>query len=230
MKRVLKLVFLVGILLSFLLITSNLGEALKLIPAQVVRVIDGDTIEAKFGNRIEKIRFIGVNCPESTIRVEPYGKEASNFTKKWLSNRKIYLELDVQTYDKYGRLLAYIWLSQPKDTSEKEIRNKMFNAILLLYGYAQVMTVPPNVKYVDYFLKFQREAREKGVGLWKTTQSQTTTIVKPETTTVIVYITRTGNKYHRLGCRYLRKSCIPISLEEAKARGYTPCSVCNPPR
>jgi micrococcal nuclease len=230
MKRVLKLVFLVGILLSFLLITSNLGEALKLIPAQVVRVIDGDTIEAQFHNKIEKIRFIGVNCPESTIRLEPYGKEASNFTKKWLSNRKIYLELDVQTYDKYRRLLAYIWLSQPKDTSEKEMRNKMFNAILLLYGYAQVMTVPPNVKYVDYFLKFQREAREKGAGLWKSTQSKTTTITKPETTTVIVYITRTGNKYHRLGCRYLRKSCIPISLEEAKARGYTPCSVCNPPR
>jgi len=47
---------------------------------------------------------------------------------------------------------------------------------------------------------------------------------------VTVYITRTGKKYHRDGCRYLRKSRIPISLKQAKARCYTPCKVCNPPR
>jgi len=45
----------------------------------------------------------------------------------------------------------------------------------------------------------------------------------------IVYITKTGKKYHGLGCRYLSKSCIPISLTEAKRRGYTPCKVCKPP-
>lgn len=45
----------------------------------------------------------------------------------------------------------------------------------------------------------------------------------------IVYITKTGKKYHRWGCRYLRKSCIPISLSEAKRLGYTPCKVCKPP-
>ncbi|HHY47492.1 MAG TPA: copper amine oxidase N-terminal domain-containing protein [Firmicutes bacterium] len=47
---------------------------------------------------------------------------------------------------------------------------------------------------------------------------------------VTVYITKSGSKYHRLGCRFLSKSCIPISLEDAKARGYAPCSVCNPPQ
>jgi len=46
---------------------------------------------------------------------------------------------------------------------------------------------------------------------------------------VTVYITRTGKKYHRSGCRYLRKSCIPTSLTEAKRQGYTPCKVCKPP-
>jgi hypothetical protein len=46
---------------------------------------------------------------------------------------------------------------------------------------------------------------------------------------VTVYITRTGEKYHRAGCRYLSKSMIPMALETAKARGYTPCSVCKPP-
>jgi hypothetical protein len=46
---------------------------------------------------------------------------------------------------------------------------------------------------------------------------------------IIVYVTRTGHKYHRAGCRYLSRSQIPISLSDAKAEGYTPCSVCNPP-
>lgn len=45
-----------------------------------------------------------------------------------------------------------------------------------------------------------------------------------------VYVTRTGEKYHREGCQYLRQSCIPIGLEAAKARGYMPCSKCRPPR
>ncbi|HUT05011.1 MAG TPA: thermonuclease family protein [bacterium] len=44
-----------------------------------------------------------------------------------------------------------------------------------------------------------------------------------------VYITRTGSKYHRGNCRYLRTSKIPISLAEAKRMGYTPCKVCKPP-
>lgn len=45
-----------------------------------------------------------------------------------------------------------------------------------------------------------------------------------------VYITRTGHKYHRAGCRYLSKSCIPLMLVQADRMGYEPCSVCNPPR
>ncbi|OIO85543.1 MAG: hypothetical protein AUK32_06985 [Candidatus Aquicultor secundus] len=46
---------------------------------------------------------------------------------------------------------------------------------------------------------------------------------------VIVHITRTGEKYHSAGCQYLSRSDIPISLSDAKAQGYTPCSRCNPP-
>ena len=54
-------------------------------------------------------------------------------------------------------------------------------------------------------------------------------VPKPQpNTSDTVYITHTGTKYHRLGCRYLSKSCIPISRSAAIAEGYTPCSVCNP--
>ncbi|WP_294521223.1 hypothetical protein [uncultured Pseudoflavonifractor sp.] len=47
---------------------------------------------------------------------------------------------------------------------------------------------------------------------------------------VIVYVTKTGEKYHAAGCQYLSRSQIPMSLEDAKASGYTPCSKCHPPR
>jgi endonuclease YncB( thermonuclease family) len=135
--------------------------------AKVVRVIDGDTIEVQFTDgHTDKVRLIGVNTPESTIRIEPYGEEASNFTKKILESRTVYLEKDVSERDKYQRLLRLVWLELPDEINEQNIRGKMFNAILVLEGYAQVATFPPDVKYADYFVKFQREAREAGRGLW----------------------------------------------------------------
>lgn len=158
-------VFIIFLLLLTLVIAQ---EVSKLTPAKVIRVIDGDTFEAQVGNKIEKIRLIGVNCPESTTKVELFGIEASNFTTNILSNKEVFLEFDIQYLDKYGRVLAYVWLSIPKGINEEEIKTKMFNAILLLEGYAQVYTVLPNVKYVDYFVKFQKEAREKNKGVWGT--------------------------------------------------------------
>ncbi len=55
-------------------------------------------------------------------------------------------------------------------------------------------------------------------------------VTLPALAEVTVYITKTGEKYHRDGCQYLRKSQIPISLSDAKARGYSACSKCGPPR
>src|SRR5262249_56240199 len=79
------------------------------------------------------------------------------------------LELDVQSRDRYGRLLAYVYVAvgaeRPRgDQSDKYV---MINADLLRLGYAQVMTIPPNVRYQSLFLKLQRDAREAGRGLWK---------------------------------------------------------------
>ena len=65
--------------------------------------------------------------------------------------------MDVELRDKYGRLLAYVYLSD----------GEMFNALLVKEGYAQIMTIPPNVKHQDLFLKLQREARENNRGFWK---------------------------------------------------------------
>lgn len=151
--------------------TVKTESNIKLIKARVIRSVDGDTFEAKLdeSGKVEKVRLILVNTPE-TVKpnspVEAYGKEASEFTKKSLLDKTIYLQKDVSDTDKYGRYLYYIWLEQPKDFSEKEITSKMFNAILLTKGYAQVMTVPPNIKYADLFIRLQMEARDGKKGLW----------------------------------------------------------------
>ncbi|MBQ7578800.1 MAG: thermonuclease family protein [Synergistaceae bacterium] len=146
--------------------------------AKIERVVDGDTAIVSFifadGKKYQKqrVRFLGVDTPETVHPNKPvqfYGKEASNFTKSQLTDKIVWLQTDVGALDRYNRMLAYVWLSEPskKDMdNEDAIRAKMYNATLLLEGYAQVMTVQPNSRYSEMFVRFQREAREGKKGLW----------------------------------------------------------------
>ena len=146
--------------------------------AKVERVVDGDTMIVSFifddGSKYlkERVRFLGVNTPETVHPnkpVEYYGKEASNFTKSELTDKTLWLQTDVEVKDRYGRMLAYVWLKEPtkKDLDdEAAIREHMFNAKLLLEGYAQLMTIQPNSRYSNIFVHFQREARQENKGLW----------------------------------------------------------------
>ena len=127
---------------------------------QVVRVVDGDTIQVccVFGDRVT-VRYVGVDTPEihhPMKGVERVGKEASEANRKLVDGKTVRLEFDVQEQDRYGRLLAYVYLEE----------GTFVNAWLAENGYAMVMTIPPNVKHQDLFLKLQREAREARRGLW----------------------------------------------------------------
>lgn len=137
-------------------------------PGVVTRVVDGDTAHVRLTRSgvVEKVRFIGINTPESTNRHEPYGKEASAFAKARLGGKTIHLEYDVDLRDRYGRLLAYIWMRPPGDGGVADVRTGMFNATLLIEGYAQVATYPPNVRYVEVFRVLERQARAEARGLW----------------------------------------------------------------
>jgi micrococcal nuclease len=201
--------------------------------ATVTEVVDGDTAYVRLeGGRQERVRLIGVDTPESTTQIEPYGREAATYTARRLSGRTVYLELDVDERDKYGRLLAYLWLSPPQSASEAEVRARMFNAELLLAGLAQVMTVPPNVKYADLFVKLQREAREAGKGLWgagEASSSGAAAVPAPAG-----YIGNANSKkFHRPDCEWAAKIAPRNrvefrSREEALEQGYEPCKVCQP--
>ena len=148
------------------------AERLGLVAATISRVVDGDTVELNDGR---KVRFIGVNTPESTTRHEIYGKEASNYTTSKLTGKQVWLQKDVSETDRYGRLLRIVWLAVPSDVmDENEIRTKMYNSDLVLNGYAEPSTYPPDVKYSDYFVKFAREARDKKTGLWAYGENGTT--------------------------------------------------------
>jgi len=125
----------------------------------VVKIVDGDTIHVRTAERIEKIRYIGINAPEvhhPTRGEEPGGREASEANRRLVAGRHVRLELDVQSRDRYGRLLAYVWVGET-----------MINAELVRQGYAQVMTVPPNIRYQRLLVDLQRDARQAGRGLWR---------------------------------------------------------------
>lgn len=143
--------------------------AQQFLEALITRVIDGDTVDVRLAGRSERVRLIGVDTPEPG---QPFSARATEFTTHWLEGRRVMLEQDVQLRDRYSRRLAYIWLEQPENRSLSEVRTKMFNAIIVAEGYAQLMTVPPNVRYVEIFRTLQTEARENGRGLWGRAQPQ----------------------------------------------------------
>ena len=130
--------------------SSIFGEAI------VQRVVDGDTVVLSSG---ERIRYIGMDTPElhhPRKPVEAYGREAMEFNRRLVEGKKVRLEFDVERHDRYGRVLAYVYL--PEGT--------FVNAELVRQGYARLLTIPPNVKYADLFVKLQKEAKEARRGLW----------------------------------------------------------------
>lgn len=140
--------------------------------ATFIRVVDGDTIVIDRGKGNETVRLIGINAPESVHNNPDYntedGRKSSAFLKEWMENVDlVYLEKDVNDTDKYGRLLRYVWIIEPKEFDEEEIRGRMLNAIILLEGYAQGVTYQPDVNYQAYFTQFTQEARENNKGLWE---------------------------------------------------------------
>jgi micrococcal nuclease len=213
---------------------------------RVVEVIDGDTVKIDTG---EKVRYIGIDTPE---KGELFCEECKKKNEELVLGKEVGLERDISITDKYGRLLAYVW-----------VRDLMVNSEMVRTGYAHAYTYPPDVKYSDLFVELEREARENGYGLWAepetassteqttTTIAATTTTITTTTTTTIVATTTTtqpqpepqpqgqyvgsikSDVFHYPSCFYVDRikpeNIIWFSSrEDAFAHGYRPCKKCCP--
>ncbi|NDI33587.1 thermonuclease family protein [Chengkuizengella sediminis] len=139
---------------------NNIEFQQQLINGTITDIVDGDTIKVQFEGKEETIRLLLVDTPETVHPnkpIQPFGPEASKFAKDTLTlGKKVQIEIDVSERDKYGRLLAYLW-----------VEGKLFNEMLLEKGLARVAYIyPPNVKYVDQFQETQEKARQEGIGIW----------------------------------------------------------------
>jgi micrococcal nuclease len=126
--------------------------------ATVVRVVDGDTIEAQIGNSVEDVRYIGVDTPETVkpdTPVQCFGPQASAFNHRLVEQRQVRLVFGVERRDVYGRLLAYVYLGR-----------RFVNADLVRRGLARSLTIPPNDRFAPLFQRLEMRAARAGRGLW----------------------------------------------------------------
>ncbi len=126
--------------------------------AFVTRVVDGDTIEARIGDRVEDVRYIGVDTPETVkpgTPVQCFGPRASAFNHRLVERRRVRLDFGVERRDIYGRLLAYVHLGA-----------RFVNADLVRKGLARSLTIPPNNRFASLFQRLELHAARAGEGLW----------------------------------------------------------------
>lgn len=118
---------------------------------KVVKVLDGDTIQIVTG---EKIRYLGVDAPEVNTR---WGPEAKKFNEDKVLDKKVRVELDRPELDKYGRILAYVWVD-----------DKMVNELLLEEGYGRVNLIKgdPKLKYLNRLQTAEAWGRDHHNGVW----------------------------------------------------------------
>ena len=229
--------------------------------AEVTKHIDGDTIHVTLDDgQILKIRMIGIDTPETVHPSKPiefYGQEASDFTKEKSFGKTVYLEKDVSETDRYGRSLRYVWMEIPEDINKEEIGTKMLNGILVAQGFANSSTYQPDVKYQDYFLELERDARNGSIGFWdenkanefekantnnsNTSTEQTNSNISNNTSPQVNdtpinsgYLANSNTgKFHYGDCKHAKKIAnhnrVEFSnREEAIGSGYVPCKVCRP--
>jgi micrococcal nuclease len=129
------------------------------LPAVVVKVLSGDSINVFVNGEVMPVRYIGITAPapgEGPDQGDPQGREALAFNRALVNQKNVRLELDAQERDAEGRLLAYVWVGEV-----------LANAEMAGRGYGQVVGGGPNVRYLDLLLRRQEEARASRLGIWK---------------------------------------------------------------
>lgn len=152
-------------------------------PVELVRVSDGDTIVVRLDGGEESVRLIGIDTPEkyqsdklerddansplTKEELQRLGKEASEVTESFVEGKWLFLELDAEERDRYRRLLAYVYFRDASGefTFDNE-QFKQLNVEIVKAGWAQPLTIPPNVRYADDYLVASQQARLQDKGMW----------------------------------------------------------------
>jgi micrococcal nuclease len=147
-----------GEVADYILPEDILAQVDSSIDYLVTKVIDGDTIEVNINGRNMKVRYIGINTPETINSGQKAGclaDEATLRNKRLVEGQQVRLVSDVSETDKYGRLLRYVYVG-----------DVFVNMALVNEGFAKAITYPPDVKFAQSFLEAEKTARERKVGLW----------------------------------------------------------------
>jgi micrococcal nuclease len=144
------------------LIGSDDSATRAALTGRVVRIVDGDTVRVRLSDgSSERVRYIGVDTPESVKPGEPvqcFAVRASEFNERLVLDRRVRLRVGRDRTDRFGRLLAYVYLvEEPR---------RFVNAELVRRGYARTLEIPPNTDFADRFDRLERRAREQRRGLW----------------------------------------------------------------
>jgi micrococcal nuclease len=127
---------------------------------RVVHIVDGDTVDVRIGDAARRVRYIGVDTPESVkpdTPVQCFAKQASAFNSRLVAGRRVRLQYGPDRHDRYGRLLAYVYLPG---------HSRSVNAELVAEGYGRVLAIAPNTAHLRPYLRLERLARERHLGLW----------------------------------------------------------------
>ena len=146
---------------------TNEKEEIELQEAYVTKIIDGDTLGVTIDGNYYKVRLIGINCPEYTKEIEPYGKEATEYTTEKLYNKTIYLQKDISNTDNYDRLLRYVWLNKVVTIDEETIKNSLFNYELVINGLAHSNYYKPDITLQNYLEDAENYAKQNKIGMWQ---------------------------------------------------------------
>jgi endonuclease YncB( thermonuclease family) len=203
---------------------ATFGPTGQTTEAKVVRVVDGDTIVVAYGGREYKVRYIGMDTPETVDPSSPVqwmGPQASAANESLVAGKTVVLETDVSDTDRYGRLLRYVWLTDGLTWT-------LVNLELVKQGFASIATYPPDVRYVDVYLAAEQQARAAGTGLWGAEPTAMAT-AKPiaKATPKPIAKPKPASK-----CHPSYDPCLPIvgdlDCPDVRAMGKAPVSVIGP--
>lgn len=124
----------------------------------VTHVVDGDTIDVNIDGEIRRVRYIGIDTPESVkpdVEVQCFGLESTAKNKELVEGKQVRLVRDISDVDKYDRLLRYVYVG-----------DEFVNLSLIEEGYARSVTFPPDVAKIDVFLEAERNAKAENKGMW----------------------------------------------------------------